>query len=73
MFNDFSGRFGFDNPVNFNDNEVYCGGYGALWYKNSGKCGVCGDDWRDPEPRDHETGGRYSSVSNILPCLYTKA
>ena len=26
-------RFGFPNPVNYNDNEVYCGGYGGktIW------------------------------------------
>jgi hypothetical protein len=23
-------RLGFPNPVNYNDNEVYCGGYGGL-------------------------------------------
>ena len=22
-------RFGFPNPVNYNDNEVFCGGYGG--------------------------------------------
>jgi len=22
-------RLGFPNPVNYNDNEVYCGGYGG--------------------------------------------
>lgn len=27
--------------------------------KNDGKCGVCGDDWADPEPREHESGGKY--------------
>ena len=27
--------------------------------KNEGKCGVCGDNWADPQPRPHEGGGRY--------------
>lgn len=26
---------------------------------NGGRCGVCGDDWRLPEPRPHERGGRF--------------
>lgn len=28
---------------------------------NGGRCGICGDAWNDPEPRDHELGGRYST------------
>ena len=27
--------------------------------KNKGKCGVCGDNWADSQPRPHEGGGRY--------------
>lgn len=23
-------RFGFPNPVNYNDNELYCGGYAGI-------------------------------------------
>ena len=26
------------------------------WGKNGGKCGVCGDDWEDPQPRANEVG-----------------
>ena len=26
---------------------------------NKGKCGPCGDDYADPQPRDNENGGRY--------------
>ena len=29
------------------------------WQKNGGKCGVCGDNWADPEPRNHEDGGKF--------------
>ena len=24
-------RFGFTNPINYNDNEVFCGGFGSEW------------------------------------------
>ena len=30
-------RFGFGTPVNYNDNEVYCGGFGIQFKKNKGK------------------------------------
>ena len=36
-------RFGFNNPVNYNDNELNCGGFSVQWITNKGKCGVCGD------------------------------
>ena len=26
-----SGRYGFSNPVNYNDNELYCGGFSVQW------------------------------------------
>lgn len=26
---------------------------------NNGKCGLCGDNWNDTVPRNHETGGKY--------------
>lgn len=29
------------------------------WNVNGGKCGFCGDDWREPTPRKHENGGKY--------------
>lgn len=29
------------------------------WDSNGGKCGVCGDNYQDPTPRDHELGGMY--------------
>ncbi|XP_050735572.1 uncharacterized protein LOC127008070 [Eriocheir sinensis] len=54
-------RLGYPNPVNYNDNELYCGGFVVHYQKNGGKCGVCGDDYRHPEPRDHEAGGAYGN------------
>ncbi|XP_072943597.1 uncharacterized protein [Epargyreus clarus] len=52
-------RFGFPNPVNYNDNELFCGGYAVQWEQNSGRCGVCGDADHLNEPRPHEAGGMY--------------
>lgn len=52
-------RFGFDTPHNYNDHELYCGGFSRQWNKNDGKCGICGDAWDAPVPRAHELGGRF--------------
>lgn len=52
-------RFGFPNPVNYNDNELFCGGYAVQWEQNDGRCGVCGDADHLNEPRPHEAGGMY--------------
>lgn len=38
-------RYGFDTPHNYNDHELFCGGFTRQWQKNGGKCGVCGDPW----------------------------
>ncbi|XP_060528858.1 uncharacterized protein LOC132703549 [Cylas formicarius] len=53
-------RFGFPNPVNYNDNELYCGGYSVQWAQNGGNCGLCGDAYHE-KPRPHEAGGRYAN------------
>ncbi|KAK6637502.1 hypothetical protein RUM44_007922 [Polyplax serrata] len=53
-------RFGFPNPVNYNDNELFCGGYAVQWEQNQGRCGVCGDPWNMEHPRLHEAGGQYA-------------
>ncbi|XP_066988123.1 uncharacterized protein [Macrobrachium rosenbergii] len=54
-------RFGYPNPVNYNDNELYCGGFVVHYQKNGGKCGVCGDNFKDEVPRDHEAGGLFAN------------
>lgn len=35
-------RYGFQTPPNYNDHELYCGGF-QRQQKNGGKCGECGD------------------------------
>jgi len=54
-------RFGYKNPVNYNDNELYCGGFAVQWQQNGGKCGVCGDNFANPSPREHEAGGKFGN------------
>lgn len=31
-------RFGYINPINYNDNEVFCGGVSHQFEKNNGRC-----------------------------------
>ncbi|GAB1605441.1 uncharacterized protein LOC115222289 [Argonauta hians] len=52
-------RFGFNNPKNYNDNQLYCGGFGRQWFNNNGKCGVCGDPYDGA--RENEAGGKYAN------------
>jgi hypothetical protein len=54
-------RFGFGTPINYSDNEVFCGGVGQQFKKNKGKCGVCGDDWSAKRPRLNENGGTWGT------------
>ncbi|XP_055638079.1 uncharacterized protein LOC129776450 [Toxorhynchites rutilus septentrionalis] len=52
-------RYGFSTPPNYNDHELYCGGFNRQWQKNEGKCGECGDAYDVPLPRPHEYGGKW--------------
>ena len=49
-------RYGFNTPPNYNDHELYCGGYSRQWRTNEGKCGICGDPW------DTKQVGKYYAV-----------
>ncbi|XP_070851903.1 uncharacterized protein [Drosophila suzukii] len=63
-------RFGFQTPPDYNDHELYCGGFTRQWKVNGGKCGECGDAWDLPEPRPHEYGGQWGQgliVRSYLP------
>ena len=31
------------------------------WGINHGKCGICGNSYSQPQPRDYEAGGRYAT------------
>ncbi|KAK3094869.1 hypothetical protein FSP39_007325 [Pinctada imbricata] len=52
-------RFGLSGLYNYNDNSLYCGGFMNQYFKNNGKCGICGDPYQGP--RDNEAGGKYAT------------
>ncbi|XP_068158063.1 uncharacterized protein [Drosophila tropicalis] len=63
-------RYGFQTPPDYNDHELYCGGFTRQWKRNGGKCGECGDPWDMPQPRPHENGGQWGQgvvVRSYLP------
>ena len=57
-------------PVNLNDDELFCGGFDVQWSKNKGNCGICGDNWSQGSPRDHENGGLYGQ--GVIMKAYTR-
>ncbi|KAL8573639.1 hypothetical protein ACOMHN_007192 [Nucella lapillus] len=52
-------RLDFNSPPNYDDNQLFCGGFSVQWERYEGKCGLCGDPW--PGPRDNEAGGKYAT------------
>ncbi|CAK9813288.1 hypothetical protein ANTQUA_LOCUS7565 [Anthophora quadrimaculata] len=58
-------RKGFPVEPNYNDNEVYCGGFYKQYMQNGGKCGECGDDYALPRPRPNDNGGIYGLGLNV--------
>ncbi|XP_076066211.1 uncharacterized protein LOC143039859 [Oratosquilla oratoria] len=63
-------RYGFDNPINWTDDELNCGGFSTQWTVNDGKCGPCGDPYNEPRPRKNEAGGYYGN--GILTGNFTR-
>ncbi|XP_069120048.1 uncharacterized protein [Argopecten irradians] len=61
-------RYGFDTPVNYNDNELNCGGFHNQWNNQGGECGLCGDPYEGE--RAHEAGGEYAT-GTIAACYVT--
>ncbi|CAG0923912.1 unnamed protein product [Notodromas monacha] len=53
-------RLGFRNPVNYNDNELFCGGY-SKFVESGQKCGVCGDPYDPSGTGPHEAGGIFAN------------
>ncbi|CAG2175745.1 unnamed protein product, partial [Oppiella nova] len=57
-------RFGYKTKINYNDNELFCGGFTRQWKRNGGKCGICGDPYDGK--RDNETpNGKYAKTLAI--------
>ncbi|KAG8233715.1 hypothetical protein J437_LFUL013835 [Ladona fulva] len=66
-------RLGAPVPVNWEDDQLNCGGFGPLimedypyefqtqWVTNGGKCGECGDAWNLARPRPNENGGKFGT------------
>ncbi|RWS02710.1 uncharacterized protein B4U79_01228 [Dinothrombium tinctorium] len=52
-------RYGFKTPINFDDQELFCGGFRNQWYINGGKCGICGDPFNG-ERRNELPNGIYA-------------
>ncbi|KAJ8311616.1 hypothetical protein KUTeg_010971, partial [Tegillarca granosa] len=51
-------RYGYNVPVNYNDNQLFCGGYRNT-VLHGGKCGTCGDPFQGPY--ENEAGGKYAN------------
>ncbi|XP_071515351.1 uncharacterized protein [Panulirus ornatus] len=58
-------RFGWNTPVDYDDNEGFCGGFNHQYQSQGGKCGICGDAW-DENPRPHEAGGKYATGAIVM-------
>jgi hypothetical protein len=54
-------RFDWQQPANYNDNEFFCGGVVVQYGQNGGNCGVCGDNWASPVPRNNENTGKFGN------------
>ncbi|XP_045173145.2 uncharacterized protein LOC123534789 [Mercenaria mercenaria] len=52
-------RYGFNTPHNSDDHQLSCGGFGVQFYRNNGKCGICGDRYDGDRP--NEAGGLYAT------------
>ncbi|CAL4241686.1 unnamed protein product [Meganyctiphanes norvegica] len=53
-------RYGFQTPIDYQDNEGFCGGFNHQYSENEGRCGICGDAW-ELDTRPHEAGGLYAT------------
>ncbi|WAR31601.1 hypothetical protein MAR_034143 [Mya arenaria] len=51
-------RYGFDIPINYDWNALYCGGF-FKFNQSGGKCGLCGDPYDGPFENDR--GGLYDT------------
>lgn len=64
-------RYGFSTPENYDDAQLWCGGYGTQYWSNGGRCGECGDNWAFTRPRPNDEGGKYGT--GIIAANYTQA
>ncbi|XP_015597787.1 uncharacterized protein LOC107268968 [Cephus cinctus] len=52
-------RYGYNTPINYDDNANFCGGFAVQWIANNGNCGACGDNYSIQPPRPNENKGTY--------------
>jgi len=57
-------------PVNYDDDELFCGGASVMHDQNHHLCGVCGDAYHLHQPRPNEAGGRYGR--GVIAATYTQ-
>ena len=38
-----------DFPIDYNDNQMNCGGFDVEWNQNKGLCGICGEQANSPK------------------------
>ncbi|KAJ3649525.1 hypothetical protein Zmor_021265 [Zophobas morio] len=62
-------RFNYSTPINYDDNQNFCGGASIQWNVFGGKCGPCGDRYDSPHPQDNENGGKYGR--GVIAAEYT--
>ncbi|OXA54698.1 hypothetical protein Fcan01_10849 [Folsomia candida] len=60
----------YNPPINYDDNQLFCGGFVLQYQHNGGKCGECGDPYNSTRPRDNEHGGLYGQ--GIITKTYRK-
>jgi len=41
------------------------------WQHNGGRCGICGDPYESPRPREHEAGGVMAPVTRPVSMCYS--
>ncbi|XP_015792569.1 uncharacterized protein LOC107369157 [Tetranychus urticae] len=63
-------RFGFPTTPNYDDNQLFCGGFTVQWDVNDGKCGICGDPYSGPKPNELPDG-KYTKPL-IITANYTE-
>lgn len=49
-------RYGYPTAVNYDDNQLFCGGQNVQWQRNGGKCGICGDPWDKRRENEYPEG-----------------
>ncbi|XP_060607944.1 uncharacterized protein LOC132760070, partial [Ruditapes philippinarum] len=64
-------RYGYNNPENYNDNQLFCGGFNVQWNQNDGRCGVCGDPYNAQVKPNEDVGGLYV-VNGVITGSYDK-